>query len=537
VAALHNHFGQVKRVGSVSLLHYTSCIIDATMNEFEQFLEFSKLERHRHQVEGVQWCLEKEQEGTIVTRGSTAVRGGIVADEMGLGKTVQMIGLIATHHREFKRTLVVVPNALVQQWCDMFYRTMKYMPHVYHGPNCHTISVAALAQRRIVVTTYGTMQRSAKERKPLHQVNWDRIIYDEGHHLRNSRTTAYDAAVQLRSRAVWVVTGTPVQNSQADVKNLLQLIGLDRSDLMSHKKLERSLKLLMLRRTKDVLRARLPDLKINTIKVQWHPEDAALAAQLHAQLKFSHLHKSLATDGPFVQLRGQTLALMMRARQICVDASLITGLGEQANPDPGYASAKLQAVVQHLTQQHLNDRKLVFCHFRGEIDKLVGLLRFVAPFLQVQTYDGRMTMTRRAKALTETCNILVMQIQTACEGLNLQQFSRVYFVSPHWNPQVEQQAISRCHRFGQQQDVQVYRFEMAGFPEQVDSRLRRRDRAAYDQVTILDDSDAAMEHELAEDEPALTLPAKRCLTLDQHTTQVQRKKQRIATRLFSKTKQ
>jgi SNF2 family DNA or RNA helicase len=509
------------------------------MEVFERFLEFSKLERHRHQLEGVQWCLEKEHDGTVVSRGANPVRGGIIADEMGLGKTVQMIGVVASHSRQFKRTLVVVPNALVDQWCDMFYRTMNYMPHVYHGANCHKITANMLAQRRVVVTTYGTMQRSAKDRQALHQVHWDRIIYDEGHHLRNHRTTAYGAATQLKSRAVWVVTGTPVQNSQADIKNLLQLLGLDRTDLMSPKKLDRFLKLLMLRRTKDVLQARLPDLKINTIKVQWHPEDAALAAQLHAQLKFSHLHKSLATDGPFVQLRGKTLALMTRARQICVDASLITGLNGNAAPatDPGYASAKLQAVVQHLTQQHMQDRKLVFCHFRGEIDKLVALLRFVAPFLKVQVYDGRMTMTRRAKALTEQCQVLIMQIQTACEGLNLQQFSRVYFVSPHWNPQVEQQAISRCHRFGQQQDVHVFRFEMAGFPEQVDTRLRQRDRAAYDQVTVLEeDEDDAQEHTLAADEPDYILPAKRCLTLDQHTTVVQRKKQRIATRLFNKTK-
>ena len=48
--------------------------------------------------------------------------------------------------------------------------------------------------------------------------------------------------------------------------------------------------------------------------------------------------------------------------------------------------------------------------------------------------------------------------------LNLQDnYSEVYFVSPHWNPYVEDQAIARCHRIGQKKPVFVWRFEMTNF--------------------------------------------------------------------------
>ena len=52
-------------------------------------------------------------------------------------------------------------------------------------------------------------------------------------------------------------------------------------------------------------------------------------------------------------------------------------------------------------------------------------------------------------------DVLIAQIQTACEGLNLQHFNEVYFTTPHWNPAVEDQSIARAHRIGQTSPVNV----------------------------------------------------------------------------------
>ena len=57
---------------------------------------------------------------------------------------------------------------------------------------------------------------------------------------------------------------------------------------------------------------------------------------------------------------------------------------------------------------------------------------------------------------------LLVQVQSCCEGLNLQQFSTVIFTSPHWNPAVEDQAIARAHRIGQTKPVKVYRYICGG---------------------------------------------------------------------------
>jgi len=48
--------------------------------------------------------------------------------------------------------------------------------------------------------------------------------------------------------------------------------------------------------------------------------------------------------------------------------------------------------------------------------------------------------------------------------LNLQEnYSEIYFISPNWNPAIEDQAIARCHRIGQTKPVYVQRFEMRSF--------------------------------------------------------------------------
>jgi len=69
----------------------------------------------------------------------------------------------------------------------------------------------------------------------------------------------------------------------------------------------------------------------------------------------------------------------------------------------------------------------------------------------------------RARIFAAAPTVLILQIRTCSEGLNLQSYSDVYFVSPHWNPCVEDQAIARCYRMGQTSQVRVFRFYMTDF--------------------------------------------------------------------------
>ncbi len=84
---------------------------------FDAFLAKSGLESKTYQREGVEFCLRREEENKESGGGGgRRVLGGIIADEMGLGKTIVMIGLILANLVAIRRTLIVVPVALITQW-------------------------------------------------------------------------------------------------------------------------------------------------------------------------------------------------------------------------------------------------------------------------------------------------------------------------------------------------------------------------------------------------------------------------------------
>ena len=173
---------------------------------------------------------------------------------------------------------------------------------------------------------------------------------------------------------------------------------------------------------------------------------------------------------------GGALVAILRARQSCVLPSLMRKTIESFNT-PEYLealdySSKLDAVISLMLCRKDNGKgKIVFCHFRNEIDAIAQRLE-AGGMMKVVKYDGRNSGGQNLVSLADPADALVIQIQTGCEGLNLQHnFSEIYFVSPHWNPCVEDQAIARCHRIGQTKSVDVFKFEMRGFVKDKDAEL------------------------------------------------------------------
>jgi SNF2 family DNA or RNA helicase len=447
------------------------------IQRFHDFLTHAGLQHKDYQTEGIKFCLRNEMKrGGGATSSDALVLGGIVADEMGLGKTIMMIGLTISNFK--KRTLIVLPVALVKQWEQQILKTAGHHALVFYGTEKRKITPEMLAEAPIVITTYGHMIRRPNYHRlhPLYALKWDRVIFDEAHHVRGRNTQIFRSVETLSANIRWFVTGTPIQNSIHDLYALCALLGLPAAYYANKDYLREIVKTYVLKRTKKSVGLSLPPLTTKTIVVKWDSqEEMVLSRNLHSGIGCLNVpaladqaDQDLASDTPawFPEPSPVKIGRMIQAKQSCIYPRLACRKSVPQMPpteDENYSSKISKVVRTILSRKDNGKRKIVFCHFRGEIDYIQQRLLTAFPSLVVRYLDGRTSESERREILApDACvDVLILQIQTCCEGLNLQQFSEVYFVSPDWNPAVEDQAIARCHRFGQTEPVSVFRFVMA----------------------------------------------------------------------------
>tara|TARA_A100001015_G_C14993866_1_gene715276 strand:- start:122 stop:1606 length:1485 start_codon:yes stop_codon:yes gene_type:complete len=454
--------------------------------KFKWFIKNSPINEKKHQKDGIHWMYEKETgKSKKFLNGTEEIylpRGGVLADEMGLGKTIQLIGLMAFHPI---KTLIVVPVALLDQWANEILRIAGHNAVIYHGINKRNISLEqiSMAKSMIVITTYGEISERKNKlgdvltSSIIHLVSWKRIIFDEAHHLRNKNTGVHKGATKLKAEYKWLATGTPIQNRPKDLHNLMKVVGYTNSywdDLLLSSKLEFIKKHAFLKRTKQTVDLNLKPVIDETIIVPWsNPNEKYLAENLHSVFNFCSLNSNSTIDSAIACLESEKgiLPLLIRARQSCILPEMLSVclnkfLENNRETEIDFSkimeiSSKLDAVEKHVISRKETGMKLLFCHFRKEIDELEK--RLTIGGLKVNKIDGRTNIPTRREIIREDCDVLILQIQTGCEGLNLQQYSEVYFVSPHWNPAIEDQAVARCHRIGQTEKIHIFRFEMECF--------------------------------------------------------------------------
>ena len=444
---------------------------------FAAWCESTRLKPLPHQLSALRWA------ATIETglSPSRLTRGGIIADEMGLGKT--MVALALMMYRPKPHQLIVVPKVLLRQWRDIIRDRLGHDPLVMHGKGVAKRTAEEIAAAPIVLTTFGMITRRARPSTThllLSEQPWNRVFFDEAHHLRN-RGTAFVGARALQTEHMWLLTGTPIQNRRMDLVAYWSLLHVPSGVFMIPGAEKQLIDNHILRRTKASLGLDLSEPESSVELCSWQDRNELdISDQFHSTLKCLGRSRTAPVRHGVQVFGAQALAAMVRCRQSCVSADLYlaelreweerrrNGLGDQAPAPlpPLQAGSKLRDVSNHVLGLRAADaadgeeprRQVVFCHYLGAMEYLQQ--RLEREGLKVGQINGRTPPTTRAAFGTSPVDVLLLQIRTGCEGLNLQAYSDVYLVTPHWNPAVEEQAIGRCHRMGQERTVRVFRFMM-----------------------------------------------------------------------------
>ena len=155
----------------------------------------------------------------------------ILADDMGLGKTCQVIAFLAHLLEKGMKGphLVVVPGSTLENWLrefPVFCPKLSVTP--YYAGQKERFGVREqiqdnLGDLNVIVTTYN-MAKQKDDNKFLRQLKPVVCVYDEGHLLKNSKSTSYDQLMRIPAQFRLLLTGTPLQNNLSELASLLGFI-------------------------------------------------------------------------------------------------------------------------------------------------------------------------------------------------------------------------------------------------------------------------------------------------------------------------
>ncbi|SDL31818.1 Superfamily II DNA or RNA helicase, SNF2 family [Pedobacter sp. ok626] len=393
--------------------------------------------------------------------------GACLADDMGLGKTIQIIAFILTQREKstHNTNLVVVPASLIFNWQA---EVAKFAPSIkirtIYGAdrlkNSHEFD-----QYELILTSYGTLLADINFLKGY---RFNYVFLDESQTIKNPDSQRYKAVRLLQSRNKVALTGTPIENNTFDLYGQLSfacpgLLGSKQQfkelysvpidqfkETKRAKELQQRISPFILRRTKEQVAKELPDKTEMVIYCEMGTEQREVYEAAVQDIK--DYIAGVAED----ELQKSSMHILQgitRLRQICNSAELL-----KDDKFYGNASSKMETLLEQIENKSPNHKILVFSQFVGMLDLIRKELyeRGIAhEYLTGQTRN-------RAGAVASfqdnpEVRVFLISLKAGGVGLNLTKADYVYIVDPWWNPAVENQAIDRTYRIGQEKNVVAVR--------------------------------------------------------------------------------
>ena len=406
--------------------------------------------------------------------------GGILADDMGLGKTLQTIAFLSSVATADSKILILAPSSLIYNWKEEFEKFAPQMKvEVIYGLKANRDEIIA-SNPQVAITSYASFRQDVEQ---YEKNQYQYLILDEAQVMKNSQTKIAQYLRKFDVPHTFALSGTPIENHVEELWSIFQIVlpglfpGKKEFKQLSPETISQYVKPFIMRRKKSEVLQELPDLIEMTYKNELADDQKTIYL---AQLKQMQDRILSSSEEELNRSKMEILSGLMRLRQICDTPSLFL-------EDYAGESGKLDSLRELLEQiKDGNQRVLIFSQFRGMLDiieKELDALKMTSFKITGSTpANERQDMTNAFNS--GQGDAFLISLKAGGVGLNLTGADTVILVDLWWNPAVEDQAIGRAHRMGQDKNVEVYRMITRGTIEEKIQELQTSKRHLVS--TILD---------------------------------------------------
>lgn len=488
------------------------------------------IELKDHQREGLAW-LQK-----MWRHSPSACRGALLADDMGLGKTIQLLAFMAwliETEPDIDPFLVIAPVSLLDNWkaeIKKFFRdgtmdvltlygsslAVKRAPKsalddgLIESGSPKLLAPGWLGSAKVVLTTYETLRDLEFS---LAAQKWSIMVCDEAQKIKNPNAMVTRAAKKQNARLKIACTGTPVENTLADLWCLFDFVqpgllgslkdfsGKYRKPIEAEtdeeklriEELRGLIEPQKLRRTKADVAKDLPKkiLHEGCRKLPLSARQRALYADAVAKFKSRGQGQGSDLQSP--------LGLLQYLRRLCSDPRPPGHIATTDEPIENIrkASPKMAWMLLRLKEiEGYGDKVIVFCEFR-DLQRVIqraisDVFGFVPDVINGDTSTESGSANNRQARISAFQDkpgfgVIVLSPLAVGFGVNIQGANHVIHYTRTWNPAKEDQATDRAYRIGQQKDVFVYYPVVVGgdfltFDEKLDLLLERKRALSNDML-------------------------------------------------------
>jgi len=410
----------------------------------------------------------------------------LLSDEVGLGKTIEALMVFSEYVKRgmVKTGLILTPTPLVSQWKEEL--TSKFGLDIPSTDDPDFKSKKDTFWEAPFILASINQAKSKKNFAAVTAREYDMVIVDEAHHLKNKTTLNWKLVNALKKRFILLLTATPVENNLMELYNLITLLKPgqletatafrekfmkrgDPTDPRNRALLKELLGEVMIRNTRALAGINIPPRFAQTIRIEASDQDIAFYQQIKALIMDIHSKSKgrgrlvaknlLAQAGSSPTAVGLSISKMLTKRDYLWEHEqgllAVKNLCRTTLDTP-----KNKALLKLIRSS--KEKMIIFVKYRGTLDHIAKFLEW--HHIPAARFHGSMDNARKDReiqAFQDQKEILVTT-EIGGEGRNLQFCCRMVNYDLPWNPMKIEQRIGRIHRIGQEKEVQIFNFCAAG---------------------------------------------------------------------------